>query len=198
MAEQPHRQKQNKQPRCFLSLAAGILIGFSLAVFIYLYEVVSSDPKVADAAQDLVKRITPAGSKAPAKEPQAVAKPTPPTFDFYEVLPREETHTAENYTDIVPPSEPSAIQPPRALKTPQHQPGTYMLQAAAFRDLRIADEFKENLALRGIHSVIQHVTLKGVIWYRVRVGPFANINEAHRMQDLIKQNGFPDAMLLKF
>jgi len=73
----------------------------------------------------------------------------------------------------------------------------FFLQAGAFPNATDADNLKARLALLGVEATIQTATLpdKGV-WHRVRIGPYASIEELNRARDTLKQNGY-DTSLVK-
>ena len=73
----------------------------------------------------------------------------------------------------------------------------YVLQVASLRKLEDADSLKARLALLGLQSSIQTVSVDGSEkWHRVRVGPFtgrAALNEARAQ---LKRNDF-DVLVMK-
>jgi cell division septation protein DedD len=110
-------------------------------------------------------------TRAPAPPSQPVAhhpsaKPLPkPTYDFYTILPETET-----------------VIPDREWNDLKHKPekgAQYVLQAASYNNFQQADHLKARLALNGLESTIQKVTVgdKGT-FYRVRLGPFSNADNA--------------------
>lgn len=125
--------------------------------------------------------------KAEAKlEPQAAGKTDPklaknedgkPRFDFYKILPgAEETLSDQDLK--------------RANQKPSLSKDIYFLQAGAFQSAADADNMKARLALMGMEASIQTVAVpdKGML-HRVRVGPFASVDELNRARSSLKQNG---------
>lgn len=130
-------------------------------------------------------------SRAPEKSPPVVqnltetpqagkAEETKPRFDFYRILPGQE----EPVTD-------------RQLREAAKQAGkagapqaTYFLQAGAFQNPAEADNLKAKLALLGLEAGVEPASLaeKGV-WYRVRLGPYTNVDEISRIRQQLTQNG---------
>jgi cell division protein FtsN len=171
------------------SLLVGILIGLVLGLSIalgvawYINKMPSpfltrSTPPAKAAPQPVAK------SEAQAEEKSAAAAPdSKPRFDFYKILPGE---------------QPAAEQPARqAQKAPA--PGEreiFFLQAGAFQNAPDADNLKAKLALVGVEATIQTASLpdKGV-WHRVRVGPYASIEELNRARETLKQNGYDTALV---
>lgn len=128
----------------------------------------------------------PAAKPEPAKPaPQAAARPEAetrkPRFDFYNILPG----TEEPVTD-------------QEVKQPA--PGAreqFFLQAGAFQNQSDADNLKARLALMGVEATVQSADLpdKGV-WHRVRIGPFASVDEMSKVRATLAQNGI-QATLVK-
>jgi cell division protein FtsN len=74
---------------------------------------------------------------------------------------------------------------------------TFFIQAGSFQNAPDADNMKARLALMGLEASVQARDLgeKGV-WYRVRVGPYRDVEELNRVRGVLKQNGI-DAALVK-
>ena len=100
-----------------------------------------------------------------------------PRFDFYKILPGEQTASDQQFKDAQ-----------KAPATGERE--TFFLQAGAFQNAPDADNLKARLALVGVEATIQTATLpdKGV-WHRVRVGPYTSVEELNRARDALKQNG---------
>ncbi len=56
-------------------------------------------------------------------------------------------------------------------------PDYILIQAGSFRQKKQANLHRVKLATYGVDSVISSATIKGEIWYRVRVGPFLSYRE---------------------
>jgi cell division protein FtsN len=74
---------------------------------------------------------------------------------------------------------------------------SYILQAGSFKNYKEADRLKAELALLGILSNIQTVTIKdGDKWHRVRIGPITNIQDLNTIKKKLKENDI-NVILLK-
>jgi DedD protein len=83
-----------------------------------------------------------------------------------------------------------AAAPPRAAYD------VFWVQTGSFSTKVRADGVKENLASRGITSVIENRDVNGQAFYRVRVGPYTSKNEADYWLSLIKSiNGFEESQV---
>lgn len=105
--------------------------------------------------------------------PEITVAPHPATrFDFYEILPKFE---------VVIPEVESQARPDRVASS-VGDPGSYVLQAGSFRAFDDAERMKANLALLGIESRIQKVTIDESDFHRVRVGPLTDLEELNSVR----------------
>lgn len=110
-----------------------------------------------------------------------------PNFDFYSLLPKMEV--------LVPESEITARTAKEQLKQTPREQGAYYLQAGAFKDVQAADRMKAGLALLGIASRIESVTLKSGVWHRVRIGPFNDSQQMNKVRSLMRANNISSIMV---
>lgn len=125
----------------------------------------------------------------------SVAKPAPPAapvvedkpkYDFYSVLPEMEV--------VVPDAEvKSAANAPVPNPATPTAPATgaqrYLLQAGSFRNSGDADALKAKLTLLGMHASVQAVNVNGTEYFRVRVGPYADLREVDAAKRALEGNG---------
>jgi cell division protein FtsN len=109
-----------------------------------------------------------------------------PQFDFYEILPQ--------YEVVVPEVETAAG--PAARSRPVEEPGSYVLQAGSFSAAGDADRLKANLALLGIESRIQRVTIDDDTFHRVRIGPISDLDQLNRIRRRLRDANI-DTLLMK-
>jgi cell division protein FtsN len=102
-----------------------------------------------------------------------------PRFEFYKILPGGEA---------MPTAPSAAVQPQAAM--PAASAESFYLQAGAFQKSADADNFKAKLAMMGLETDVQEVTLpdKGTM-HRVRVGPFGTPEEMNRVRNQLAQSG---------
>lgn len=176
-------------------LVTGVLVGIFAAFLIYLtrFDSPSWQLPFAGKAKETVAQKEPPKQTTPKEQPSSVteAKPKPSTstktpdtpkekpavnYDFYKILPQYE---------VVVPEEDS----PKPATTPSASPGTYYLQVGAFRHMQEADSRKAELAMLGIVTSIQTVTLEpGNTWHRVRIGPVRDMRELDRTKRKLQDN----------
>lgn len=208
-------------------LLAGILIGIALSFFVYLREIlpytVQQPPaaatdtttpatKPAEVAASNAARpdtgidtdMTGVVSAAAEIDETEANKANGPRFEFYDVLPEREvkvnSRTVANDADL-PPGADSSLQAEvdNPISTAAvTAPGTYLLQVGSFRDQREAEGLKAHLALLGMAAHVERATLNaGDIWYRVRLGPFTDLQRLNQTRSQLASNNIT-AMVLQF
>ncbi len=156
---------------------------------------------------------------------QATARPSanPPqerTFDFYSLLPEEEVllpdqeaaeprprpPAPQQPTETAPsPPAPSAAPSPAPSATPSPSTAasavpssgrsTYLLQLGSFRNSADAERLRAQLALKGIQTSIQTVTIdNGQVYHRVRTARYEQ-SEAQAMRARLNNEGQESIMI---
>jgi cell division protein FtsN len=159
----------------------GLGIGLSVSAFIYLNgrQPAGVAPTPAPVPRETAARDVPRESKPPA----AAEKPR---FTFYDMLPSFEVVIPEEDLAVVTDAPQAAVD----------RPGIYVLQAGSFSTIDDADRRKAQLALLGIESGIQRVTVDDKVYHRVRVGP---VEELDRLNELRRRmrGAEIDAMVIR-
>lgn len=172
-------KKQQDYPG-WMWMLFGLAIGLSVAFAIYMKDrdtdnlprTVAQEPA---SMADTIEQPRQGASVAP--ETAAPEEPTARRFDFYEMLP--------NFEVIIPEQESNVSQDTQAEAIVQ--PGIYVLQAGSFGDFEDADRRRAELALLGIESRIQRVTIDDNAYHRVRIGPTDDLDELNRLRNRLKQ-----------
>lgn len=155
----PRRQTRKKDGMPgWVWMLVGLSIGLAIAAGFYITRPTQG---AAVSAQAPPPKPRPAG-----KEPRTVELPPKEEsrFSFYEILP--------SYEVVVPRDEGSSDRAPAKTPAAVPEPGTYVIQVGSFRAEKDADRMRANLALLGIESRIERVTIDNKDnWFRVRVGP---------------------------
>ncbi len=190
----------------FIGLMLGLLMAAAVAIYMMKSPLPwSSKPKGAD--KSLSESRAEGGSTTPSADPSrsgtagqqakgtineapagkaataAGAEGDKPRFDFYKILPGKEDAPAPS---AVGAASPRSARPAEAVAPVEH----FILQAGAFQDPADADAVKARLALLGLEAGIETVDLpdRGT-WYRVRLGPYANLAEVNHVRSQLAQNG---------
>ena len=79
---------------------------------------------------------------------------------------------------------------------PVEKPGAYILQAGSFRNHADADRVRALIAMQGVESKIQKVTIDKDTWHRVRVGPITNLQKLEETRSKLRQARI-DALVIR-
>ncbi len=155
---------------------AGILAGVVLSVGgMYIY---ASGMKMSLGAgiKNLVKSRAVSATVVESKDIKRTDDPKP-IFDFYTVLPEYETVVDEK----------QFIHEVQKPAKKQEKESTYILQAASYSSFKDADKLKAKLALNGLSSRIEKISVDGKgQFYRVRLGPYSSTKTK---KDVVKRLG---------
>ena len=97
-------------------------------------------------------------------------------FEFYDMLPNFEVVVPEEDPEVAPDVQPQAVV----------EPGVYVLQAGSFTTLADADRRRAELALQGIQSTIQKVSIDDKTYHRVRIGPTDDLDELNMLRSRLR------------
>jgi cell division protein FtsN len=164
----------------------GLALGLVVAAGVYLRNQTSSGRVATPEPRAAAPSAPPAAATARSSRSQTPARPSDESrFDFYEILPQYE---------VVIPEVESAAAPARA--RPVEEPGSYVLQVGSFNALADADRRQASLALLGVESRIQRVTIDDDVYHRVRIGPISDLDSLNRVRRQLRDAGI-DSMLMK-
>ncbi|MDQ3774232.1 MAG: SPOR domain-containing protein [Pseudomonadota bacterium] len=198
MSRHPQRTAARRE-RGWLSFFVGLILGLSVALFVYL----RPDSVANQGLGPVAAGRDPPSPRPPEPEEAGTSKPR---FDFYTILPEREVKVPEWEATPQPepnsppesktPSEserPPAAVPPSGLEAS----GSYMIQVGSFQRYQDADRVKARLALAGVAAGIQRVVINGSdVWYRVRVGPFNDLKSLQGARQRLTEGRF-NYMLVK-
>jgi cell division protein FtsN len=169
-----YKTKRNK-PGAFsgwIGLACGLGLGLAVAGVVYLKDH-RLDVPMASADKVIKKRGR--GSEPPeAGYPSADESKS---YAFYEMLPKFEVVVPEKDKDVRPDIK----------SVPETRRGTYVLQAGSYRNFADADRVRAKLALQGIESNVQKVTVDNDTWHRIRIGPISKLDDLNRMRQILRK-----------
>jgi cell division protein FtsN len=151
----------------------GLALGLSVALAVYLY-----DRRPAARLAQQTPPIT-ADEPAPQQEPAPASQTAETQYDFYEMLPKFEV--------VIPEQDGRVQQPAGRGPGPVEKPGAYILQAGSFRNHADADRMRALIAMQGVESKIQKVTIDKDTWHRVRIGPITNLNKLEETRSKLRQ-----------
>ncbi|HRE16508.1 MAG TPA: SPOR domain-containing protein [Rhodocyclaceae bacterium] len=129
----------------------------------------------------------PATPEGPLPLPGKPGDPIPEKrFQFYDILPGK----AEAIPDPKPAAAQQSETKPEELKNPIY------LQAGSFSTAQDADNQKAKLALIGLEAGVQQVMVQDKTYFRVRLGPYAKMDEANKIRSELVKAGI-EATLVK-
>lgn len=171
----------------FIGLVLGIVGAAAVVWYINKMPTPFKQPPVQPAAE--------AGKAPPADGPAPLpGKPGDPVpekrFQFYDILPGKSEAQVEGAT-AAPEAKEKAGEAPAAAKE------AIFLQAGSFQTPDDADNQKAKLALLGMEAAIQQVMVQDRVWYRVRLGPYAKIEEVNKVRAELARQGIEAAVVKK-
>ena len=171
MANRPARSKKKRtsssQPLPgWIWLLTGLIIGLSVTFL----------PKLNEREQEFVP-------DSPDKPDTNIEQSSKRKFDFYTLLPELEVVVDENKSGQISTNI-------------DNDSGIYVLQVGSFKSEKEADTLKARLALMGVETNIEVVTVNSATWHRVRVGPSKDKNHLLTTQARLRGEKM-DSVLLK-
>ncbi|MCP4881767.1 MAG: SPOR domain-containing protein [Gammaproteobacteria bacterium] len=170
-------KKPNKKTKNTASSVRTLLTTIIAVAFVGGLWFLAQQP--ADQAAPTPKQ-TISTSKAQVIEPAPVADKQADdknNFDFYSLLPESQV-------------KPQAVEAYKSTPKDPNKKTKTLLQAGSFRHLKDAERMRAKLILLNLPNVVTEKTTasSGTIWYRVRVGPFANRSMLNKAEDTLTQN----------
>jgi cell division protein FtsN len=165
--------------------ALGISLGLVTAFGVHVYDLRASKSSAANAkAAPMSSEKTREQADTPAPESAEDNR----HYDFYDVLPKFEV--------VVPNQKKDPKKPGDSAAGSIDTPGTYVLQVGSWRNFADADRVRAQLALQGIESNIQKVSVDADTWHRVRVGPITDLNKLEDTRRKLREARI-DAMVIR-
>ena len=139
------------------------------------------------SAANVTASATQAATNSGAQTAQPRAQTEDPNrFSFYDLLPSFEVVIPEVETPAVV-SEPVAVI---------EAPGIYMLQAGSFLTENDAEAQRARLALLGIETRIQRVSIDDRTFHRVRIGPIQDLDTLNDVRSRLRTANV-DSMIMR-
>jgi len=199
------RRKKRAKLSSWVGVISGLVLGLFVAFLVYIKMQATPQPTAVYQESILppVEQTRPDRPAAPV-QPQAHQPPPPPKprFDFYTLLPEMEVVVPDEA--IAPP--PAPVTPPAPGNTPAAPAArsaasagpaeTYLLQVGSFRNGEQADRFRAELAILGLETSIQKVTIDNRdTYHRVRVGPFHDAVALNSARNLLKKQNIESKVI---
>jgi len=152
----------------------GLAIGLSVAFAIFVRD--RQPVAIADRSAEPASLESAIDDNGEAATPAGEETPKESRFTFYNVLPNFEVVIPEQEPNVTVDVEPQAVV----------EPGLYVLQAGSFSRFEDADRRRAELALQGIESNIQRVTIDDRTYHRVRIGPTDDLEELNMLRSRLR------------
>jgi cell division protein FtsN len=142
-----------------------------------------------EAAKDFIKESEPPANTAAQQPENKVPPADQPTDKTAEKLKKPEPKAAE--VKIGDGVKDSAKDAPKA----EDDKFNYYLQAGAFREQADAEAMRAKLALMGVEAKISERQSENGMLYRVRVGPFGQLDAMNKVRSKLSENSVDAAVL---
>jgi len=205
------KRKKRKSLSPLVGVIGGLLIGLFVAFLVYIKMQAKTDPHVyLQESIPSPAASTEQDTRAAGEQHKDTIPPPPkPRFDFYTLLPEMEVVIPEQEITAAlkqppppvtapveeagkPAAAAAAAPAPKAapVKTAPPAAGTFYLQVGSFKNGAQAERFKAELAMQGMQTSIQTVTINNKdTYHRVRVGPFHDFDTLDKTRQSLKKKG---------
>src|ERR1700730_15422492 len=158
-----------------MGVLCGLAVGLGVAGIVYIKDHRPDAPIARTGKADKRKSH---GSELPyADAADGRAEEPGKSYDFYDMLPKFEM--------VVPKKEKNVR--PDAISVPETRRGTYELQAGTYKNFAYADRVRAKLALQGVESKVQNVSVVNDTWHRIRIGPISKLDELNRLRQILRK-----------
>lgn len=172
---------QRQRGNAVIGFVAGLVAGLLIAVGVAFYMTNAPVPFITKVHRPTENIKPGADGKLPDPNTALYSKPIEP--------PKVDSAKADAKTDpkaAPPPPEQGVAKTdtPAAAETTR-----YLLQAGAFRTPDDADAMRARLVLLGLDARVFPIEQNGTTLYRVRVGPYGQIDDINRIRKDLAENG---------
>lgn len=185
------RKGKKKGVSPLFGVFAGLAIGLFVAFLVFLQmQKGSALPQAFSPAPEPLEQDVRDVRK---DDTGAIPPPPKPRFTFYTTLPEMEVVVPDEEVEARVQASQQARTPgqPAAVPEPVKTGETWYLQVISLRDRQKAETLKAELALLGLETSIQTVTINGSdTYHRVRVGPFTSIEALDDARRTLGKQGF--------
>jgi cell division protein FtsN len=160
----------------WIGVAFGLAAGLAVAALVYVKD---HKPQTAAAQFAKADKKRPHSGEQPDPDgaAAAAADDSGTSYDFYSSLPKFEVVVPEKEKDVRPDIR----------GVPETRRGTYVLQAGSYKNFADADRVRAKLALQGVESKVQKVSVDNDTWHRIRIGPISNLDQLNRLRTILRK-----------
>ena len=169
------KRRKNTGFSGWMGVLWGLAMGLGVAGIVYIKDH-RPDAQIARLAKADRKKSH-ANEVPDAETAESSAEEPAKSYDFYDMLPKFEVVVPEKEKDVR-----------RDIKSvPETRRGTYVLQAGSYKNFADADRVRAQLALQGVESKVQKVSVDNDTWHRIRIGPISKLDELNRMRQILRK-----------
>ena len=169
------KRRKNTGFSGWTGVLCGLAVGLGVAGIVYIKDH-RPDAQIARSAKAEKKKSR--GNEMPdAETADSGAEEPAKSYDFYDMLPKFEVVVPEKEKDVRPDIK----------SVPETRRGTYVLQAGSYKNFADADRVRAQLALQGVESRVQKVSVDNDTWHRIRIGPISKLDELNRLRQILRK-----------
>lgn len=177
-----------------IGMIIGLVIGLGAAVVVALMITKAPVPFLSKGIQT---------EKATALSPSQLSDPNKPLYGKQEAAKEAARDFAKEQAGEPAPAEAKIVDAKSAPVVAAPAPASaqpddkfiYYLQAGAFRDMADAEGVRGKLALQGVEAGISERPSEAGTLYRVRVGPFTQLDAMNRVRSKLADSGMDVAVV---
>jgi cell division protein FtsN len=154
----------------------GLALGLAVAAVVYIKDH-RPDAQILRAGK-ADKKKSHNNEPVEAEAGDSGAEDSSRSYAFYDSLPKFEVVVPEKEKDVRPDTK----------SVPETRRGTYVLQAGSYKNFADADRVRAQLALQGVESKVQKVTVDNDTWHRIRIGPISKLDELNRLRQILRKS----------
>jgi cell division protein FtsN len=168
------KRRKNTGFSGWMGVLCGLTVGLGVAAVVYIKDH-RPDAQTTRSAKAEKKKSR--ASEMPEAETADSAEEPAKSYDFYDMLPKFEVVVPEKDKDVRPDIK----------SVPETRRGTYVLQAGSYKNFADADRVRAKLALQGVESKVQKVSVDNDTWHRIRIGPISKLDELNRLRQILRK-----------
>jgi cell division protein FtsN len=159
----------------WMGVVCGLAVGLGIAGIVYIKD---HRPDALLTRTGKAEKRRSHGSELPDTEAaDSGAEDPAKSYAFYDMLPKFEMVVPEKDKDVRPDTK----------SIPETRRGTYVLQAGSYKNFADADRVRAKLALQGVESKVQKVSVDNDTWHRIRIGPISKLDELNRLRQILRK-----------
>jgi len=169
------KRRKNSGFSGWMGVLCGLAVGLGVAGIVYVKD---HRPDAQTARTTKPDKKKSRSSEPPDTESgDSSAEDSAKSYAFYDMLPKFEVVVPEKEKDVRPDIK----------SVPETRRGTYVLQAGSYKNFADADRVRAQLALQGVESRVQKVSVDNDTWHRIRIGPISKLDELNRLRQILRK-----------